>query len=128
MSFFIKNIEIKENVILAPMAGITSFSYRKFMNQFHPGLTYTEMISDFAMIYHNKKTNSALAKAGSGDVLSGIIAGLAAQGLDEFNAAKTGVHLHSLAGEYAKNDLTEFAVMANDQIRYISSAYKKLLN
>ncbi len=79
-------------------------------------------------IYHNKKTNSALAKAGSGDVLSGIIAGLAAQGLDEFNAAKTGVHLHSLAGEYAKNDLTEFAVMANDQIRYISSAYKKLLN
>lgn len=79
-------------------------------------------------IYHNEKRNSALAKAGSGDVLSGIIAGLLAQGLDEFNAAKTGVHIHRLAGEYAKNDLTEFAVLANDQIRYISYAFKKLLN
>lgn len=79
-------------------------------------------------IFHNKKRNSALAKAGSGDVLAGIIAGLAAQGLDEFNAAKTGVCIHSLAGEQAKNDLTEYAVMAKDQIRYIFSAYKKLLN
>lgn len=79
-------------------------------------------------IYHNTKRNSALAKAGSGDVLAGIIAGLLAQGLDEFNASKTGVHIHRLAGEYAKNDLTEFAVLANDQIRYISNAFKKLLN
>lgn len=79
-------------------------------------------------IYKNTMRNSALAKAGSGDILSGIIAGLLAQGLDEFNAAKTGVYVHSLAGEYAKNDLTEFAVLANDQIRYISCAFKKLLN
>ena len=79
-------------------------------------------------IYHNTKRNSALAKAGSGDVLAGIIAALLAQGLDEFNAAKTGVHIHRIAGEYAKNDLTEFAVLANDQIRYISHAFKKLLN
>lgn len=79
-------------------------------------------------IYKNSAQNSALAKAGSGDVLAGIITGLLAQGLDEFNAAKTGVYLHSLAGEYAKNDLTEFAVLASDQIRYISYAFKKLLN
>ncbi len=79
-------------------------------------------------IYHHEIQNSALAKAGSGDVLAGIITGLLAQGLDEFNAAKTGVYIHSLAGEYAKNDLTEFAVLASDQIRYISSAFKKLLN
>lgn len=79
-------------------------------------------------IYKLEKENSALAKAGSGDVLAGIIAGLRAQGLDDFNSAKTGVYLHSLAGEFAKNDLTEYGVLASDQIRYISSAFKKLLN
>lgn len=88
----------------------------------------TVVCSKDLKIYHNTMRNSALAKAGSGDVLSGIIAGLLAQGLDEFNASKTGVYIHSLAGEYAKNDLTEFAVLANDQIRYISCAFKKLLN
>ena len=65
MSFFIKDIEIKKNVILAPMAGITSFSYRKFMNQFNPGLTYTEMVSDFALFYRNKKTFDMLYTDGS---------------------------------------------------------------
>lgn len=79
-------------------------------------------------IYKLDKPNSALAKAGSGDVLSGIIAGLSAQGLDEFNSAKTGVYLHSLAGKLAKNDLTEYGVLASDTIRYIPYAFKKLLN
>lgn len=65
MSFYIKDLEIKKKVILAPMAGITSFSYRKFMNKFNPGLTYTEMISDYALIYHNKKTIDMLYTDGS---------------------------------------------------------------
>lgn len=78
-------------------------------------------------IYKLEKENSALAKAGSGDVLSGIITGLRAQGLDDFNSAKTGVYLHSLSGEFAKNDLTEYGVLASDLIRYIPYAFKKLL-
>ena len=56
MPFFINNLEIKKNVILAPMAGITSFSYRKFMSQFGCGATYSEMISDCGLTYGNKKT------------------------------------------------------------------------
>jgi len=56
MSFFIGNIEIKGRVILAPMAGVTSFSYRKFMKQFGCALTYTEMISDCGLNYGNKRT------------------------------------------------------------------------
>ena len=79
-------------------------------------------------IYTLDKPNSALAKAGSGDVLAGIISGLLAQGLDEFTSAKTGVYLHSIAGSLAKNDLTEFGVLASDTIRYIPYAFKKLLN
>ena len=70
MSFYIKNIEIKERVILAPMAGITSFSYRKFMNPFGCGLTVTEMISDCGLVYKNKRTEEMLYTDGSDRPLS----------------------------------------------------------
>ncbi len=65
MSFNIGNVEIKGKVILAPMAGITSFSYRKFMKQFNPALTYTEMISDCGLIFENKRTLNYLKTDGS---------------------------------------------------------------
>jgi len=65
MSFKIGNVEIKGKVILAPMAGITSFSYRKFMMQFGPALTYSEMISDCALIYGNHETYKLLDSDGS---------------------------------------------------------------
>lgn len=65
MALLINNKELKGKVILAPMAGITSFSYRKFMNKFGPGLTYSEMISDCGLIYGNKKTFEMLKTDGS---------------------------------------------------------------
>lgn len=54
----IGNIEIHNRVILAPMAGITSFGYRKFMAQFGPGCCVTEMVSDMGLIYGNKETKT----------------------------------------------------------------------
>lgn len=54
--FKIENIVIKNKVVLAPMAGITSSGYRKFMSQFKPGYMVTEMISDMGLIYGNKET------------------------------------------------------------------------
>lgn len=79
-------------------------------------------------IYINKTGNSALAKAGSGDVLAGIIAGLMAQKCTPFYSAKLGVYLHGLSGDLAKNDLTQYGVLASDQIRYIPYAIKTLCN
>lgn len=52
----IGNIELKSNVILAPLAGITNLSYREFIKEFDCGLVVSEMISDFALIYNNKET------------------------------------------------------------------------
>lgn len=78
-------------------------------------------------IYVNNTGNSAMAKAGSGDVLAGMIAGLLAQRCEPFYAAKLGVYLHGLAGDIAKNDLTSYGVMASDLVRYISYAVKTLL-
>lgn len=67
MSFFIGNVEIKGKVILAPMAGITSFSYRKFMSKFGCALHYTEMISDCALIQNNNETKKLIVSDGVSD-------------------------------------------------------------
>ena len=56
--FKLGNLEIKSKVILAPMAGITSFGYRKFMSQFGVGYVVTEMVSDMGLIYGNKETST----------------------------------------------------------------------
>ena len=64
--FKIGNIEINNRVILAPMAGITSLGYRKFMSQFGLGYVVTEMISDMGLIYGNKETESYLKFEKSG--------------------------------------------------------------
>ena len=78
-------------------------------------------------VFVNTSGNSALAKAGSGDVLTGIISGLMAQGVSVENAAKLGVYLHGLCGELASKDLTLYSVLATDQIDYIPQAIKKIL-
>ena len=78
-------------------------------------------------IYTNQYGNSALAKAGSGDVLAGIIAGLLAQGMQAFEACKLGVYLHSRSGEIASENLTEYSVLANDLINYIPEAIKEII-
>ncbi len=64
--FKIGNIEINNRVVLAPMAGITSLGYRKFMSQFGLGYVVTEMISDMGLIYENKETKSYLEFEKSG--------------------------------------------------------------
>lgn len=52
------NLDINGRVVLAPMAGITTLGYRKFMAQFGASLFYTEMVSDMGLIYDNEETNS----------------------------------------------------------------------
>lgn len=74
--------------------------------------------------YTNSTGNSAMAKAGSGDVLTGIISGLAAQKMDLFEACCLGVYLHGLCGDLAKEKLTEYSVMAEDLISFIPNAVK----
>lgn len=78
-------------------------------------------------IHINEHGNSALAKAGTGDVLAGMIAGLLAQGMNGFEAAKLGVYLHSRSGELASKDLTEYSVLATDVIKYLPQAIKEIL-
>ena len=54
--FKIGNVEIKNNVVLAPMAGICNSAYRKIIKQMGAGLIYAEMVNDKAIVHENKKT------------------------------------------------------------------------
>lgn len=60
MTLKIKNVELKSNVILAPMAGFSDFAMRKMCHDFGAGLTCTEMVSSKALHYGNKKTEELL--------------------------------------------------------------------
>lgn len=58
--FKIGNIEIKNNVVLAPMAGICNSAFRRIVKEFGAGLIYAEMVSDKAIVYENEKTKKML--------------------------------------------------------------------
>ena len=65
------NYEIKGKVVLAPMAGITSEGYRKYLNSFGVDICVTEMVSDMGLIYENKETESYV-KFKKDNVLTGL--------------------------------------------------------
>lgn len=67
-------------------------------------------------IYLNQSGNNGMATGGSGDVLTGIIAGLIAQRCEPKTAATLGVYLHGLAGDRAKEDLNQYGMLAEDII------------
>ena len=86
------------------------------------------VIADQENVYVNHNGNSALAKAGSGDVLTGIIAGFAAQGASPAEAAALSVYLHGLAGKIAAEKMTQYGVVASDLIEYLPLAIKYLFS
>ena len=78
--------------------------------------------------YFNWTGNPGMATAGSGDVLTGIITGLLAQGLDRERAILTSVYLHGAAGDLATIALGSYSVVASDIIDQIGPALKSLVN
>lgn len=85
------------------------------------------VVTDGERICVNTTGNSALAKAGTGDILTGMVAGFCAQGLEPFDAACLAVYLHGLAGDLARDELTAYSVLASDLIRFIPRAIRTLV-
>jgi hydroxyethylthiazole kinase-like uncharacterized protein yjeF len=74
----------------------------------------------------NPYGDPGMATAGSGDVLSGIIAGLLSQGMILHQAACLGTYLHSMSGEFAAKELSSSCVVAHDLIDYLPQVFKSL--
>ncbi len=83
---------------------------------FHPGES----------VRINPYGDPGMATAGSGDVLTGLIAGLLAQGLTPHQAATLGVYIHGIAGEHAAAQLTSYCMIATDILAHFPAAFRDL--
>ena len=78
-------------------------------------------------VYVNLNGNSGMATAGSGDVLTGIITSMIAQGLDPVNAAVLGVYLHGRAGDLMVAERGEHGLLAGDLILGLTKSIRELV-
>ena len=89
---------------------------------------YTSICSPSGKVYFNSTGNPGMATAGSGDVLTGIILSLLAQGYTPDEASIYGVYIHGLAGDYASEKYGEDSMIASDIIDNIGFAIKSIKN
>ncbi|HOF22382.1 MAG TPA: NAD(P)H-hydrate dehydratase, partial [Bacteroidales bacterium] len=87
---------------------------------------FTSVTDSSGNVWFNSSGNPGMATAGSGDVLTGMILSLLAQGYDTVNAALAGVCLHGLAGDVAAEKLSFEAIIASDIVESISGAYRRI--
>ena len=88
---------------------------------------HSTLVSDGQRLFENSSGNPGMATAGTGDVLTGIIAAFIAQGLSAYEAARYGVYVHGLAGDLAAKDKGEHSLIASDIIEYLPMAFKRVV-
>ncbi len=84
------------------------------------------LLTDGRDIFVNASGNAGLAKGGSGDVLSGVIVGLCAQGLSTLDGAKVGGYLVGNAAKIATQALGEYALLASDVVECLGRAFLEI--
>lgn len=87
----------------------------------------TATVRPTGRVYFNSTGNPGMATAGSGDVLTGVIAAFIAQGYLPEHAATIGVYIHGLAGDLAAADLGECGLLATDISAYIGRAIRDVI-
>jgi NAD(P)H-hydrate epimerase len=87
---------------------------------------HTIVVTPEGECWYNTTGNAGLATAGSGDVLTGLITALMAQGYHGHEAAMLGVWLHGIAGDLCLEKQSEESLIAGDVIEGLGSAFKEL--
>jgi NAD(P)H-hydrate epimerase len=82
-------------------------------------------VTDGQRHYVNPTGNPGMATGGSGDVLTGLVVALLAQGLTAWDAAVLGVYLHGLAGDIAAARLGEESLIASDLVEFLPEAFRQ---
>jgi ADP-dependent NAD(P)H-hydrate dehydratase len=85
-------------------------------------------VTDGRRSWVNATGNPGMATGGTGDVLTGVITALACQGLEPYDAARLGVHVHGLAGDLAAKDLGQVSLIASDLVRHLPAAFRRTCN
>lgn len=86
---------------------------------------YSAIATPGDKVFFNSTGNPGMATGGSGDVLTGILTGLFAQGYQSKDAAILGVYLHGLAGDLAAREKGQNSLIASDIIDFLPAAFKK---
>ncbi len=87
---------------------------------------WTAVITPDGDCYFNPTGNPGMATGGSGDVLTGILMSLLAQGYSQEEACRLGVYVHGLAGDIAAQRLGEISMTAGDIVEALPEAWKSL--
>ena len=86
---------------------------------------HESLVTDGTESHYNSTGNPGMATAGSGDVLTGVVAALLSQQFDVLNAALMGAYLHGLAGDLAVRDTGQISLIATDLIEYLPAAFQQ---
>jgi ADP-dependent NAD(P)H-hydrate dehydratase len=84
------------------------------------------IVTDGSRVSVNQTGNPGMATGGTGDVLTGVITAMLCQGLQPFDAARLGAHVHGLAGDLAANELGEVSLIASDLIDFLPKAFRSI--
>ena len=114
-----------EQIIADPLAAGLSFAQEHGVTVVVKG-AYTATAMASGQVWVNTTGNAGLAKAGTGDVLAGMIGALAAQGISLAHAAACGVYLHGRAGDLAAQKHSQYGMLARDVIDAVCNVFLEL--
>jgi hydroxyethylthiazole kinase-like uncharacterized protein yjeF len=87
---------------------------------------YTGISTPEGNYYFNTSGNPGMATGGSGDVLTGLITGLLAQGFSPLEATISGVFIHGMAGDLAAAEMSQEVLIASDILKHLGPTFRKI--